>query len=96
MKLKSFLFSLILLLTACKDEPILSYNETATPLETEQRDYSIPMDSALANLTRFMETFEATTSRAGNTRKVSNIDAIKYPKNNSRATSTNCENILYI
>ena len=94
--MKLFYFFIIpsLLLLACNDE-IPAIGNINQPKES-LTDYSIPIDSALANLERFMLVFDNEPSRAGKTRKVSTIHAVKYPRFISRAGINNCDNILYV
>lgn len=86
-----------LLLLSCQEEELCT---SPTPIEKPiaEQTFTIPLDSALANLAAFMADEETSTTRSAAARVVSSVIPIKYSSKMTRSTSANvdCENLLYV
>lgn len=86
-----------LLLLSCQEEELCT---SPTPIEKPiaEHTFTIPVDSALANLAAFMADEETSTTRSAAVRVVSSVIPIKYSSKMTRSTGANvdCENLLYV
>ena len=86
-----------LLLLSCQEEDLCT---SPTPIEKPiaEQTFTIPVDSALANLAAFMADEETSTTRSAAARVVSSVIPIKYSSKMTRSTGANvdCENLLYV
>ena len=86
-----------LLLLSCQEEELCT---SPTPIEKPiaEHTFTIPVDSALANLAAFMADEETSTTRSAAVRVVSSVTPIKYSPKMTRSTGANvdCENLLYV
>lgn len=98
MKKHTSLLFLLMFLFSCADDIEMASDSNGISKNTSKNSYSIPIDSALANLNDFLDASEEPATRTHDKRVVSSVASIRYNrvKTRSDADSINCDTILYI